>query len=122
MDGSDWAQLNRTLCHGSSAQLVGKLFCVFGPQLSLGKPIWTHDRLHRFRVIKAWFVDLKGGQHLEDRLAVLRRQDVSSAEAAAIANTINGVDNRLMGIAQPQKVRMQRMNVSICWHRLYRCA
>ncbi len=60
-------------------------------------------------MIDPLFLLVEGGRHVEDRPAVLNRHHPSRREAAPVANALDVVDDRGMGIARQQKVTVQRV-------------
>ena len=52
-------------------------------------------------------------RQVEDRPAVLDRDDAAGREAAAVADAVDVVDDRDARIAGPQEVRVQRMHVPV---------
>src|SRR5665809_65154 len=52
---------------------------------------------------------MEGGAHGEDRLSVLDGHHTAGGEAAAVADTVDLVDDRHRGVAGTQEIGMQRM-------------
>ncbi len=75
---------------------------------------------HLVLMLESLLLDLKRRRQIEDRMSVLRRDHPPCRERAAIANPIDRVHDRPPHIPRPQKIRMQRMHVSLRRHRLHR--
>ena len=56
--------------------------------------------------------DVKGGRHREDRLAVLLGEDAPGREGAPVADALDDIVDRRVGIAGTQEISMQRMAVA----------
>jgi hypothetical protein len=67
---------------------------------------------HRRMMFEAGFFDLKRDRHTENRATVLDRHDASGRETAAIANPVDLVENRNLGVARPEKITLQRMDLA----------
>jgi hypothetical protein len=64
-------------------------------------------------MLEAGFFDLERDGHAEDRAAVLDRDDTPRREAAAIADSIDFVEDRDFRVARSEKITLQRMDVTI---------
>ena len=58
---------------------------------------------------KAVLAGMKRDAHGKDRLAVLARQDPAGGEALAVADAVDVVDDRNLGVAAEQEVGVQRV-------------
>ena len=63
-------------------------------------------------MVSTVFVNVKAGLQIEDRLAVLDGNDAPCREAAAIADSVDLVQDRHQRVTRPQKVGVQRMHLS----------
>jgi hypothetical protein len=59
--------------------------------------------------IHAFLIGLKRGRHVEDLCIVLNSHNSSAGETSPIAASVHFIDDRMIGIAGSQKVRVQRM-------------
>ena len=70
--------------------------------------------------VQAALVALKARRHGPDGVAVLDADDAPRGERAAVADTIDLVDDRHLRIARPQEVAVQRMDLAVLRHRALR--
>ena len=68
---------------------------------------------HRHLMLQALFVDLEGRLEREDRLAVLDGDHAPRGEGAAVADAVDLVDDRHLGVARPHEIAVQRMHVPV---------
>lgn len=68
---------------------------------------------HFVLVVPTAFFDMEGAGHVENLFAVLDCNDSSCGEAAAVARTIDFVDDRDFWVAGPNEISMKRVAVSI---------
>ena len=64
---------------------------------------------HRRLMAQAGLVAVERHRHGEDRLAVLDRDHAAGGEALAVADAVDVVDDRHLGIAGEQEIGVQRM-------------
>ena len=64
-------------------------------------------------MLEALLGHLERRRHVEDRLAVLDRDDAAVAEALAVARELDLVDDRRIDVARHEEVRVQRVHVAI---------
>ncbi len=64
-------------------------------------------------MLEADLVLLERGLQRKDRLAVLDRHHAPRGEGAAIADPVDLVDDRHLGVAGPHEIAVQRMHVAI---------
>ena len=68
---------------------------------------------HRVLVLGAGLGDVERRRQVEDRAAVLDRDDAPGREAAAVADAVDVEDDRDARVAGPQEVRVQRVHVAL---------
>src|SRR3954469_5139465 len=73
--------------------------------------LWQRDLRHRGGVLETGLGDVERHRHVEDRPAVLDRDDAPRAEAAPLAAAVDAVDDRHLGIATKQEVGVERMGM-----------
>ena len=64
-------------------------------------------------MLEAGLVDLERRFQREDRLAVLDGDDAPRGERAAVANAVDLVDDRHLGVARTHEIAVQRMHVAV---------
>ncbi len=64
-------------------------------------------------VLEAVLVDVERRRHVEDRLAVLDGDDAPGGEAAAVADAVDVVDDRHLGVAELEEVGVHRMHPAV---------
>ena len=69
-----------------------------------------HVSGHRELMVEAGLGLVEAGLQVEDRLAVLDRDDTSRGEAAAVADPVDLVEDRHERIARPEEVGVQRVH------------
>jgi hypothetical protein len=89
-----------------SRSLVGPLAVKVQAQVQIFRRRYVG---HRVLMLESAFRFLERGHHRQDRLAALDRLYTTGAEAAAIADAIDVVDNRLDHVARAQEVGVQGM-------------
>jgi hypothetical protein len=67
----------------------------------------------------AGFWRLERGGHIENRLPVLNGRHPAGAEAVAVAQDFNIIDDRFLAIAGTQEVAVKRVNQTFCGHGLF---
>ena len=77
-------------------------------------------RGHRIVVLEARLDLLERRGEVEDRRAVLDRDDPPRGERAAVARAVDVVGDGLARVARPQEVRVHRVDVALRRHRLHR--
>ena len=75
-----------------------------------GKRVRSGCRWHSFLMFIAGFWRLERGGHIENGLPVLNRRHPAGAEAIAIAQDFNIIDDRFQAIAGTQEVAVKRVN------------
>ncbi len=113
LDGLGPAQLFRHALGHHGFQLVQQL--PFAEQV-----LRPHHIGHRQLVLEAGFVRLERGAAGEDGLPFLDRADAAGGETAAVADPIDVVDHRLMGITGAQEITVHRVHMPLRCHRLAR--
>ena len=63
-------------------------------------------------IVEAWFHLVKTGLQVQDRPPVLDGDDTASAEASSVADAVDLVENGNAGIARPQEICVQRVDVA----------
>src|SRR3954468_6300042 len=71
-------------------------------------------------MLDAGLGNLERHRAIEDRLAVLDRDDAAHRETRSVARALDVVDDRLGDIARAQEIRMQRMRAALRIARLLR--
>ncbi len=61
-------------------------------------------------MVEAFFVHVEAGLQVEDRLAVLDRDDTTGRERLAVADAIDLVEDRRVHVARAQEVRVEGMH------------
>jgi hypothetical protein len=75
----------------------------------LGRPHVGHVE----GVLESRLVQLEAGGHVEDRLAVLDRDHPAGGERATVADPVDLIEDRHLGVAGPQEVCVERVDVAL---------
>lgn len=73
---------------------------------------------HGILMLKTFLKALERGRHVENRLAALHRLNATGAEAVAVSQDLNVVDDRLGAVAGTQKIAVERVNTAVARHGL----
>ncbi len=80
------------------------------PDLKVARQLFRARHLGHFGLmVQSRFAAVERNRHGKDRVTVLDRHDAARREAAAVANAVDFVDNRDLGVASQQKIAMERM-------------
>ena len=86
-----------------------------------GEGVRGGRRGHGFLMFIAGFWRLERGGHIENRLPVLNRRHPAGAEAIAVAQDFNVIDDGFLAVAGTQEVAVKRVNQAFCGDRLFCC-
>lgn len=96
------------------AMLSGNMFADFFVELIRIRSVFRPDYIgHGSVMLEAGLFDLKRNRHAEDRAAMLDRDDPAGRKAAAIADAVDFIEDRNLGIARAEKITLERMDVAI---------
>ena len=108
----DGPKLERPLVREEPPHLLGNLLEHVGRQLAhVGEAFGPRHLRHRRGMLEAFLGHLERRRHVEDRLAVLDRDDAAVAEALAVARDVDLVDDRRVDVAGDEEVRVQRVHL-----------
>jgi len=114
VDGVHRARLDGLRGVHPLAMLSGNMFADFFVELIWIRCLFGRDDIgHGSVMLEAGFFDLKRNRHAEDRAAMLDRDDPAGRKAASIADTVDFIEDRNLGIARAEKITLERMNVAI---------
>src|SRR6187551_810117 len=113
VDGLDGPELERPLVRQEPPHLLRYFFEHVGRQLAhVGQTFGPRHLRHRRRVLESFLGNLKRRRHVEDRLAVLDRDDAAVAEALTVARELDLVDDRRVDVTTHEEVRVQRVDAA----------
>jgi hypothetical protein len=78
--------------------------------LAGGQAVGFGDVGHLVEMVEAGFGDVERRRHVEDRPPVLDGGDAAGRERAAVADPIDLVQHRHVGVARPQEVGVERVH------------
>ena len=110
LDGPDF---ERPFVRDEAPHLVRHLREDLGRDLAhVREPLGRRHVRHRHGVLEPLLGRLERRGHVEDRPAVLDRDDAPRAEALAVARDVDLVDDRRVHVARQQEVRVQRVHLT----------
>ena len=110
----DGAKLERPFVGEKAPHLLRHFLEHVGRQLTdVGETFGPRHPRHLGLVLEALLGHLERRRHVEDRLAVLDRDDAAVAETLAVARELDLVDDRCADVARHEEVRVQRVHVPI---------
>ena len=115
----DRPQFDRPLAFVIAPHRIGHHRQNFFAHLGFARQIFRRRHVRHFRLmLEARLVGMKRHQHGKDRMAVLARGDAPCGEALAVADAVDVVDDRNLGIARQQEIGVHGMRRS-CLHRAH---
>ena len=114
----DRADLDRAGAQEEAAELLGDLVADLLAQLAFGaERVGIGDVGHRVLVVQAFGGRLEARRHVEDRLALLHRDDAAIGEAAAFEIADDAVDDRVILVARAHEIGVNRVRDLVAVHR-----